>query len=776
MKPLVLVLAFALAVAGASAATSIYAYYSFDGTMTDSSGRAGTPTGTPGWGYTSNSSCIIAPCGAFGQNASTGNWSVNITGLTNNSHDRTQFAYNWWSMDAGVFDDDMIWSQLNNSVTIGSRAQFGTYSGTNYVLGLETGSVAYSAINSNNLARHMWTVMSNATGTFIYKDGALDNSTTAIRRMGTGNHSFGWNSVNTNDMLRGIIDEFSAYNESLSATQVACLYNGGVGTTYAQASSCISTGGATLDITATDLYNGTSILSFNASVTWNGTTTDYTTTDGTIETTAIANSSHPANVTISANRYFDNATTEHATPDLAMTAAPWTLILAESYFGTDIDTFTVTYDGGLYPTTNGKAYIPLYDETAQVGVTNASQTGVEYSTEATNLTADPYLRNYTFTVYPDPSSFNIRIYSETTGLLLAVPINVTVSGDFGDSTNTTSNGTLYIGGYDPGTYVVKFSGSGYALRSYTATLGEESNLNLDAYLSTSTDEVQFNILNYQTGQYVPEAIVTMARSINGTWTTVTSAVSDITGLVQFNYDAGIRYRFTVTADGYLGIYDPTTNTASSTFYLDPILLSLYQVKLLPTANPGDFQYQGISATWLPTRFTNHEATNLVFTIASANGTLTFYNATVNYPDGGVVSTVTASGANSQGATLTLSFTPNATTFGETLNFTYGYTTTTQAYVSYTYAYNLAGTSQPGLWTYNCEENYGLGLFDRAAIASGAAILAAGLATPVAGVIAGGAFGLLVLGATVSICIIPWWLGAISILAGFMILAYAGGRQ
>lgn len=362
-----------------------------------------------------------------------------------------------------------------------------------------------------------------------------------------------------------------------------------------------------------------------------------------------------------------------------------------------------------------------------------------------------------------------NIYKESDLTIITVPINITISpttGNGSDVTYTTSTGQYSVI-LEEGVYSFKFSGSNYTLRNYLVTVSSTGSVTVNAYLSTGTSTVTFQALNSQNGAQIESAILTMARSLNGTFTTVDSQYTDITGTAAFQYVSPARYRFTITKTGYEDLI----------FYLDPILLSSYQVKLTPDtagAVNNTLDYAGLSVVLAPTTFYNDAENNVTFTIASPNGTLTQYAINITYPNG-TYQSVDDAGINANGGTLQLSFNISGAGLSDRVNITYSYTTPNTGFREYDFTYTIQRSTSAGLFTYNQAHTYGMGAFERILITTIIVLLVAGSIAPFFGGTMAGLMGLFVLAYMTMIGFNPWWAALISILSGFALLTWVSGR-
>lgn len=212
----------------------------------------------------------------------------------------------------------------------------------------------------------------------------------------------------------------------------------------------------TLQITAIDAYNATALTSFNATVEWNGITTNYSTTNGTIVTTATVNSTLPANITVtpSQTNYFSIPQTftnyDQNQTILQSNATPYTVArLTQAYNGTTIQNFTVNFtngvDTGSAVTTSGLAYLPLFNSTYNLTFT---ATGLSYLTNTTVATASPYLQSINATLTPYTL---VRAYAYNGTQIQNFSLNWT--GPYYTGSTTTTSGIAYAPVYN-GTYEV----------------------------------------------------------------------------------------------------------------------------------------------------------------------------------------------------------------------------------------------------------------------------------------------------------------------------------
>lgn len=365
-------------------------------------------------------------------------------------------------------------------------------------------------------------------------------------------------------------------------------------------------------------------------------------------------------------------------------------------------------------------------------------------------------------------------YESTLANITEVTVNDTISpfdNSTPDLTQNTATGFMLINNLPSTTYTNHFLSNVTDLRSYITTISTGTLTTLYAYLTGGTSSVTLQILDSQNGAQLEGAAVTIARSLGGSFTTVSSQYTDVTGTVEFNYVPYARYRFTISLDNYQSLL----------FYLDPILLSSYQVKL--TSDTASYlnntlDYAGLSLIVTPRTFYNQQQNNVTYIIASPNGTLTQYGINITYPNAtSTYVNIDDAGINANGETLELAFNISTNNIYDTVNITYSYTTTNTGYREYgPFSYSIQNVTSTGLLTSNCSEDYGMGGLERTIIAIIIILVIAGVTAPVLGAEAAGLLALFMLGFLVKICFVPWWAAAISVLVGAATLIAYGGRR
>jgi hypothetical protein len=281
------------------------------------------------------------------------------------------------------------------------------------------------------------------------------------------------------------------------------------------------------------------------------------------------------------------------------------------------------------------------------------------------------------------------------------------------------------------------------------------------YLSKSNESVIFTIKDDDSGMNLEGAGMIMQKEMSGVWTTINTKNSDITGRVQFNYVAGVKYRFIVSMTGY----------QTKTFILDPILFSTYNVRLTKSvAYNQDIDYYGILAIHSPHIFYNNVENNLTFIFSSGDGILVSYGYNVTYPNGTTL-VVSGSGVLPHGESFYQAIKISDAVPSSRVLIQYHYTSTLGGVREFKIPYTIESNQvSQGTWMFNKREDYGMGLLERVLIVVVTTIVVAGFVTLVAGAEAGMGIGLVVLGVLAWMLAINVWLILISELVGLLVIA------
>lgn len=291
-------------------------------------------------------------------------------------------------------------------------------------------------------------------------------------------------------------------------------------------------------ISAQNIYNSTPLTSFTAVV--NGTT--YNTTNGTIVMPYSVNET--LNATISATNYFSTTTTLTANTSNVETLYPYTAVRVNALTGGAASSFNAYYinnanssEYGTVSSTNKVAWLPLFNATYEVTVTNVTNGTAYFANGAANITADPYEQSYNFSVYLS-NTVVITFYDETSGALLDYTnITVYLTGSQISYNFTTSNGIVNQSLLNPQNYTITYSAPGYDQRNYYIDLTNNTVQIINLYLinSSSTTLVLVSVLDTSSSKVQGATIYLNKRNLSGTnYYTVDSCRTDANGQCLIN--------------------------------------------------------------------------------------------------------------------------------------------------------------------------------------------------------------------------------------------------
>jgi hypothetical protein len=383
-----------------------------------------------------------------------------------------------------------------------------------------------------------------------------------------------------------------------------------------------------------------------------------------------------------------------------------------------------------------------------------------------NITGASYnatSQNYTFTLYAE-NSLLITIYDEAT---LTIINNTDVSITFDNNntayTYTTSNGTYYKTGLVDGSYQVKFYNANYSYRTYTVTVGNRSYQLLNAYLVPSTYTSIFTFYDSITLERLEGVSFLVERLSNGSYITVESKSSDISGAVSLGYLPGVEYRFTLSKSAYL----------SKVFNLNPVIFSSYNVYLDRSSSSitNTLDYGLVSIVYYPKTFLNQENNPVTFVFSSPYGELINYAVSIKAP-GGSNST---SGSNAIGETFTLGLMIINASVLDRVNVSFNYTSTQGGFKHFYYEHEIIGAGVVGNYTIANIKNrdYGMGAFEKVLLVMFALVIICGSAYAVAGSSGAIVSALLTMGTGVYLGFLPLWSVIISFIIGITLLVAVG---
>ncbi len=218
------------------------------------------------------------------------------------------------------------------------------------------------------------------------------------------------------------------------------------------------------DVTVVDIYDGTAITDFNATI-FNGTFSETLSTDnGTVTFTPTAGN---FSMKINASNYFlKQIHSVNSSVDLIVKVIQTKLILNASQIGTGtvITSFNVSVPLQSNITTNGTAI--LYLKAGSYTITGLTSGFIDTSKSITISALETLHENLEF----GSTNFTISANDIFTNVSLS-DFNVTITNEFFDSTINTDNGKVSFSLIN-GTYNVSIFASGYSIQTINITIDE----------------------------------------------------------------------------------------------------------------------------------------------------------------------------------------------------------------------------------------------------------------------------------------------------------------
>lgn len=222
------------------------------------------------------------------------------------------------------------------------------------------------------------------------------------------------------------------------------------------------------------------------------------------------------------------------------------------------------------------------------------------------------------------NQINITVFDEISGE--QIHFNATFSN--GTSTLTTPNTNFYTANstlFPQGSNTITINNASY----YTAILFQNINnnsLGIIGYLiprSATITTPNFHVQG-QTQNIISGAIITLQRSIGGSWVTLRQCSTDSTGTCALNMEVGTTYQIIVTANGYNTPTQSITPTVSTTDYT----ITLSSVSNLVGYPSNSY---GISLSLEPPLLNLIENWTIVnFTVNDSQAGLSLYGMNISY--------------------------------------------------------------------------------------------------------------------------------------------------
>lgn len=377
--------------------------------------------------------------------------------------------------------------------------------------------------DNNNAATH---------NVLIYKNGALQSNATntttqagVLSNITLGAYIDGSN-ANTKE---NIFDEIGIWNRTLTATEVATLYNGGSGTTYPFGIVTNFT------VTAADEWNSSPTSNINATICNGATCYSYSNSTGERVTTIIlTNSTLLWNVTVASTNYFNRTYLNQNVISGNLVAylhqAELCLNATSKISGSYITPNNFTL--------NSRTVSSCFNLTAGTHNIHAQKTGW-YSKNQTFTVAA--LDNVTRTVENMTSSVvNISVYQSNGTILSSYGLNITSTtypswtGELG----STTNGSYYFSGVN-GTYLVQINSSIGNESFYFTITSTLHNVSYYFFSLTNCTPMSTVILNFTIRNEETEALLN--DSDLNIWFNVTSGLYAGDRTFNLSYDTGNYY-------------------------------------------------------------------------------------------------------------------------------------------------------------------------------------------------------------------------------------------
>jgi hypothetical protein len=328
------------------------------------------------------------------------------------------------------------------------------------------------------------------------------------------------------------------------------------------------------------------------------------------------------------------------------------------------------------------------------------------------------------------------IFDEDTLTLITETLNYEIYEDESFYFNgTTNTGTFTYNNITGGDYILKIYNNNYTARYYEINIPQNTGITTkNAYLARNTQNLTLNIRSQSAQlQALENALISIEYQPNSTWVVVEERYSDVSGTAVVAYRNNIRYRFTVSAQGFV----------TKTFILDPVQFDQYNIYLDPIEASNRITEAII--TYNPKIAADNSTTTVQVSFNALYNNLQNYTVVLVYPGG----TNTSTGFNPSGSTLNLGVTLSSLTGLQYINATTTYTTSNGVYTN-TFNIPIFGGSEYSTWEDSKDNTFGMGDFEREVVATGMIIIIGAVAFLYTGAVGGGFITLLLMGFFVTI--------------------------
>ena len=590
--------------------------------------------------------------------------------------------------------------------------------------------------------------------TTVYRDGT--NKETATNNIGDTSSTIPllvgyWNGA-TPRTYHGDMSGIAIFDYALSDAQVLELYTEGrdfVPQNYLETPKMT---------VSSETYGDYQLLNFNATI--NG--TDYQTTNGTINTAI--NTTDTIEIEIQ-TEYFNKTYLTWETPaSLVFNYSVLEVDAKNIRSNSSIDSFDLTLNSLNRTIASNASKVALYlDETTNSPL-NVSVSAPTIATTDALLTFSG-LNVSTSTVYVyEANSIDINIYDVSTGELMNISVNVQFNLDGNLTSNDTTDGNLFVYNLTAGNYSLTFTATDYTTVSYDALVTNFSTQTLNAYMTpTATGQSTiFAFKNVENEAIVEGVSLSVERIIDDVWTLVNVLSSDVSGRVKFDYETGVKYRFTASLSGW----------ETREFTLNPVIFTSYNIWLTQLIEETQEQdLSGVNILAYPGTYYNNQNNTVELIFTSPDGRFEEYGFNATYKD----VSIAGSGSNLYGGSLKELLLIENATLGDQVNLYYYYRLSDGSLKEFNSPYLIADTATPATHWNNKDNHYGMGLAERILIVILLVILVAGSAYMFGGAIAGGIIAMLIFGYFLFIGFVSGWLVIPSMIFIFIFTAWGATK-
>ena len=689
---------------------------------------------------------------------------------------------------------------------------------------LAGGCVVCSTTTVNDGDYHHIVTNKNSTSAYLWVDGNLEDSTGSNCNLdpSTNNKdsSIGSNKGNAENYYDGLIDELAFYNKVLNTDEISALYNSGVG--Y---NPLLSGTSPPFNMTAINLFNDSALLTFNATID----ATTYYTTNGTLNTPLLHNSTSLHDFTVRAKNHFPVTQTNYniTTSGNYEAVMFMSVVNFACYEYITNNSLTCTNTTTMYPnagvqnlTRNVAGYYPNTQEVNITPLFNGTLNFTDFVDSTLNITATN-LKNGSsvsdFTIFLDDldSSFNQTIVADGTeinkdlisGKNYSLFFTKTGFENKNVSLSNFSSQNYTFNVYEANsinitirkesdlslvldTVTIRFSDENETITNYNTNTGYKylsgfSPANytisfISANYSTRTVNVNFDnnyqdLTVYLIASGSSNTIFTFqdrddGSRIEGVTLSVQKLINTTWTLVEsLTSDITGRTSFDYSTDVAYRFIATKENYLDKNWTLDPILFDSYIIKLDKNFDLEDnSDFNGITVYFVPKTFKEDTNTSINFTFSNPDADFVNYGFNATW-DG--VNYVTDSGSTGIGSNINATLEIVGSEMNDYVTIIFYYELSNGQRHEFTRTYIIQDSNTAGNVRDSLGNGYGLGLLERLLIVVMIALLVAGAGAYFGGALAGGTLAMLIFGIFSYTGFISWWLTLPSLIVMFIVATW-----